>query len=62
MLERLAKKLLFSIKRLLVFYQDSSVLKSALTRPWTLSTSQQPQQQMDRGFNAALPEVKDTVS
>lgn len=62
MLERLAKKLLFSIKRLLVFYQDSSFLKSALTMPWTLSTSQQPQQQMDRGFNAALPEVKDTVS
>lgn len=62
MLESLAKKLLFSIKRLLVFYQDSSFLKSALTMPWTLSTSQQPQQQMDRGFNAALPEVKDTVS
>lgn len=62
MLERLAKKLLSSIKRLLVFYQDSSFLKSALTMPWTLSTSQQPQQQMDRGFNAALPEVKDTVS
>lgn len=62
MVEHLAKKLFSSIKRLFVFYQDSSFLKSALTMPWTLSTSQQPQQQMDRGFNAALPEVKDTVS
>jgi len=30
--------------------------------PWTLSTSQQPQQQMDRGFDVSLPEVRETVS
>jgi len=41
---------------------DSPFLKSALTMPWTLSTSQQPQQQMDRGFDPGLPEVKDTLS
>ena len=62
MVEPLVKILFYSIKSLLFFYQDSAFLKSALTMPWTLSTSQQPQQQMDRGFNPALPEVKDTVS
>jgi len=41
---------------------DSLFLKGALKMPWMLSTSQQPQQQMARGFNPAVPEVKDTLS
>lgn len=41
--------------------QDSPFLKSALTMPWTLSTSQQPQQQMDRGLDISIPEVLETV-
>lgn len=30
--------------------------------PWTLSTSQQPQQQMDRGLDISIPEVLETVT
>ena len=30
--------------------------------PWTLSTSQQPQSQMNRGFDCNIPEARDTVS
>ncbi|XP_057315865.1 carnitine O-palmitoyltransferase 1, liver isoform-like [Hydractinia symbiolongicarpus] len=41
---------------------ESPFLKGALTLPWTLSTSQQPQQQMDRGFDLNIPEVQDTLS
>jgi len=41
---------------------DSPFLKSALTMPWTLSTSQQPQQQMDRGLDISIPEVLETLS
>lgn len=41
---------------------DSPFLKSALTMPWTLSTSQQPQSQMDRGFDISIPEVLETLS
>ena len=33
----------------------------ALRLPWTLSTSQQPQQQMNRGFDIGIPEVRETV-
>jgi len=41
---------------------ESEFLKSALSMPWTLSTSQQPQQQMDRGFDISIPEVLETLS
>ena len=43
------------------FSQESSFLKDALMLPWTLSTSQQPQQQMNRGFDVGIPEVRETV-
>ena len=42
--------------------QDSAFLQDALTIPWTLSTSQQPQQQTNRGFDIGIPEVRETVS
>lgn len=41
---------------------ESQFLKGALTLPWTLSTSQQPQQQMDRGFDINIPEVQNMLS
>eukprot|EP00794_Sanderia_malayensis_P019509 gene19509-21438_t len=41
---------------------DSAFLHDALTLPWTLSTSQQPQQQMNRGFDIGIPEVRETIS
>eukprot|EP00795_Rhopilema_esculentum_P003730 gene3730-15005_t len=41
---------------------DSAFLQDALTLPWTLSTSQQPQQQMNRGFDIGIPEVRETIS
>jgi len=41
---------------------DNKFLKKALTMPWTLSTSQQPQSQMNRGFDCNIPEASDTLS
>lgn len=42
--------------------QESEFLKSALMMPWTLSTSQQPQQQIAEAPNCSLPEYRDKVS
>eukprot|EP00112_Aurelia_sp_Birch-Aquarium-sp1_P017854 Seg418.12 transcript_id=Seg418.12/GoldUCD/mRNA.D3Y31 product="Carnitine O-palmitoyltransferase 1 liver isoform" protein_id=Seg418.12/GoldUCD/D3Y31 len=41
---------------------ESPFLMDALMLPWTLSTSQQPQQQMNRGFDIGIPEVRETIS
>jgi len=41
---------------------ESPFLQDALMLPWTLSTSQQPQQQMNRGFDIGIPEVRETIS
>ncbi|XP_002154641.1 carnitine O-palmitoyltransferase 1, liver isoform [Hydra vulgaris] len=41
---------------------ESSFLKSALQLPWTLSTSQQPQQQMNKGIDMSIPETRENQS
>lgn len=41
---------------------ESDFLKSALMMPWTLSTSQQPQQQIADAPDCSRPEYKDKVS
>jgi len=43
-------------------FQESEFLKSALSLPWTLSTSQQPQQQMaGQHFSVTEPELTHMV-
>ena len=57
--------LLFESNSYLLFesLQESDFLKKALSLPWTLSTSQQPQQQMQgQHFSVAEPELMHLVS
>ena len=42
--------------------QENEFLKTALMMPWTLSTSQQPQQQIADTPDCSLPEYQDKVS
>jgi len=42
--------------------QESEFLKNALMVPWTLSTSQQPQQQIQTSLDCNNPDLKDKVS
>ena len=44
------------------FFQESEFLKNALMIPWTLSTSQQPQQQIESSPNCSNPKYQDKVS
>lgn len=43
------------------YFQESDFLKDALMMPWTLSTSQQPQQQIAESPDCNLPMYKDKV-
>ena len=42
--------------------QESEFLKNALMVPWTLSTSQQPQQQIENSPDCNNPEFKHKVT
>ena len=42
--------------------QESEFLKNALMVPWTLSTSQQPQQQIQTSPDCNNPELKNKVN
>ena len=44
-----------------LFLQNSDFLQNALTTPWTLSTSQTPQQQIATSPDCSLPQYKDKV-
>lgn len=44
------------------YWQDCEFLKEALTIPWTLSTSQQPQQQIATSPDCNLPQYRHAVS
>lgn len=55
-------ELVTQYQKLLINPQESEFLKSALTLPWTLSTSQQPQQQMaGTHFSVTEPELTHLV-
>jgi len=42
--------------------QESEFLKNALMVPWTLSTSQQPQQQIQTSPDCTNPDLKNKVN